>query len=169
MFHDLTSNYPGKIENLKLQGPLRVSSTFFSEAAPKIFLEISCSKISRNSVESTRGGFLFSFQGTDLLIYRNWVAQFWRNYFLEYLRLIALPKSSHRSQIHRKAPVLESLFNKVVGLRLQYRCFLVNIRKFLSAFVLKNICERLLLYTSLVSSTIISWIHTELLLHVQPS
>ena len=41
--------------------------------------------------------------------------------------------------IHRKAPVLESLFNKVAGVipttllkkRLQHRCFPVNIAKFL--------------------------------------
>ena len=48
--------------------------------------------------------------------------------------------------IHRKTPVLESLFNKVARLeaykfmkkRLQRRCFPVNIANFLSKFYLKN-------------------------------
>ena len=49
--------------------------------------------------------------------------------------------------------MLETLFNKATGLqacnfmkkRLEYRCFPVNIAKFLRAPILKNICERLLL------------------------
>ena len=49
---------------------------------------------------------------------------------------------------HRKTLVLESLFNKVAGLkacsfikkRLQNRCFSVNIMKFLRIPLLKNIC-----------------------------
>ena len=47
--------------------------------------------------------------------------------------------------IHRKTPVLESLFNKVEGLyfRLQNRCFPLNIVKFLRTPILKNICELL--------------------------
>ena len=97
-------------------------------------------------------------------VYRKWIAQFWRSYFSGYLRLIAVPKSSRRSikklflkfcNIHRKTPVLESLFNKVAGLRLQHRCFFVNIWKILSTTILKNICERLILCTSLVLSTMI--------------
>ena len=48
--------------------------------------------------------------------------------------------------IHRKTPVLESLFNKVAGLqvcnfikkRLQHRYFLLNIAKFLKTAFLKN-------------------------------
>ena len=46
-----------------------------------------------------------------------------------------------------KTPVLESLFNKVAGLkkRLQHKCFPVNIVKFLKTPILKNIYERLLL------------------------
>ena len=47
--------------------------------------------------------------------------------------------------------MLESLFNKVVGLqacnfikkRFQHRCFPVNIENFLRTPILKNICERL--------------------------
>ena len=60
--------------------------------------------------------------------------------------------SSKFCNIHRKTPVLESLFNKVEGQacnfiekRLQHRCFPVNIAKFLKTPILKNICERLLL------------------------
>ena len=55
--------------------------------------------------------------------------------------------------MHRKTPVLESLFDKVAVLqpsnfikdRLQHRCFPVNIAKFLTAPILKNTCELLLL------------------------
>ena len=55
--------------------------------------------------------------------------------------------------IHRKTPVLESLVNKVAGLkaynfikkRFQHRCFPVNIQKILRTTVLKNIRESLLL------------------------
>ena len=56
-----------------------------------------------------------------------------------------------------KIPVLESLRNKVAGLpacnlikkRLKHRCFPVKFPtfiKFLRATILKNICERLLVY-----------------------
>ena len=58
--------------------------------------------------------------------------------------------------IHRKTPVLESLFDKVAVLqpinfikkRLQHRCFPVNIEKFLKTSILKNICKWLLLLQS---------------------
>ena len=55
--------------------------------------------------------------------------------------------------IHRKTPVLESLFNKVTGLqcnfikmRPQQRCFPVDIAKFFRAPILKKICEWLLMF-----------------------
>ena len=59
-------------------------------------------------------------------------------------------------QFHRNMPVLESLFNKIADLsacsfikkRLQNRCFPVILAKFLRTFILKNICERLLLRSS---------------------
>ena len=38
-----------------------------------------------------------------------------------------------------------SLFCNFIKKRLQHRCFPVNIAKFLRTFILKNICERLLL------------------------
>ena len=55
--------------------------------------------------------------------------------------------------IPRKAPVLESLFNKITGLKacifikkkLKHKCFPVNIEKFLRTPILKNICVLLLL------------------------
>ena len=55
---------------------------------------------------------------------------------------------------HRKLPVLESVFNKVAGVRacnfitkkLQHSCFPAKFAKFLRIPVLKNICKRLLLY-----------------------
>ena len=56
-----------------------------------------------------------------------------------------------------KTHVLEPLFNKDAGLqafraatllkkRLQHKCFTVKFAKFLRALILKNICERLLLF-----------------------
>ena len=51
-----------------------------------------------------------------------------------------------------ETPVLESLFNKghqvcnFIKKRLQHRCFPVIIAKFLRIPILKNICERLLLF-----------------------
>ena len=56
--------------------------------------------------------------------------------------------------IHRKTPVLESLFNNLHAYTsvtlLQrdlcvFRCFPVNIVKFLKTSILKDICKRLLL------------------------
>ena len=44
-------------------------------------------------------------------------------------------------QYSQETPVLESLFYEK---RLQHRCFLVNIAKFLRTPILKNICEQLL-------------------------
>ena len=53
-------------------------------------------------------------------------------------------------KVHTKTPALESLFNKVTGLktciftkrRHQRKCFLAKFSKILRAPVLKNICER---------------------------
>ena len=53
-----------------------------------------------------------------------------------------------------KTPVLDCLFNKAAALqvcnfikkKLQHRCFPVIIAKFLRIPILKNICERLLLF-----------------------
>ena len=55
---------------------------------------------------------------------------------------------------HRKIPVLETVFSKVAGFKacnfitkkVQHRCFPVKFAKFLRIPILKNICERLLLY-----------------------
>ena len=59
-------------------------------------------------------------------------------------------------KFHRKTSVLESLFNKVAGLPscnfikkwLQQWCFPVKFPKLLRTSILKNICERLLLFFS---------------------
>ena len=56
-----------------------------------------------------------------------------------------------KSVLDRKTPALESLFDKVAGLRpaallkkrLQRRCFPINIAKILRTPTLKNICELL--------------------------
>ena len=54
---------------------------------------------------------------------------------------------SHKfCNIYRKAPVLECLLN---GKRLQHRFFSVNIVKFRTP-ILKNICERLLLWVAII-------------------
>ena len=59
-------------------------------------------------------------------------------------------------KFHRKAPVLESLFNNVAGLQacnfikkiLQHWSFPMKFAKFLRTPILKNICKRLLLFVS---------------------
>ena len=64
-----------------------------------------------------------------------------------------MKKAALKNNIHKETVMLESLFNKVAGLkvwnfvlkRLQHRCFPVNMAKFLRAPVMKNTCERLLL------------------------
>ena len=56
-------------------------------------------------------------------------------------------------KFHRKTPVLESLFNKLAGLKvcniiknwLQRRFFLVKFAKLLRTTILKNICQRFFL------------------------
>ena len=61
-------------------------------------------------------------------------------------------------KIHRKTPVLKSLFNKVTDLmacnfikmRLQHRCFPVKFAKFLRTLILKNICKRLFLCKEII-------------------
>ena len=89
-------------------------------------------------------------------------------YTINHRDLLGLFRSSHRrypvekmllkiSQIYRKTPVLESLFTNVAGLRpatllkkiLQHWCVPMKFVKFLGAHILKNICERLLLFVSL--------------------
>ena len=75
--------------------------------------------------------------------------------------LLGLFRSSHRkcsvknyilkiSQISQQNIVLESLFNNVAGFQeiLQHGCFPMKFAKFLRTPILKNICERLLLFVS---------------------
>ena len=64
-----------------------------------------------------------------------------------------MKKAVLKNNIHKKTVMLESLFNKVAGLkvwnfilnRLQHRWFSVNMAKLLRVPVMKNTCERLLL------------------------
>ena len=66
--------------------------------------------------------------------------------------------------IHRKIPVLESLFNRFAGFKtcnvlkktLRDRCFPVNIAKILRTFILTKICEQLLLSFLLLTVNISS-------------
>ena len=71
LFHDLINNCPGKSENLKPQGLLRVLLLLcflFRRSLPKIILESNCFKISQNYIRNTHGRFL---QGIGFHIYRN--------------------------------------------------------------------------------------------------
>ena len=64
------------------------------------------------------------------------------------------PKVLKISQIHKKTPVLESLFNKVAGQNETPKQLLpVNIVKVLRTSFFKNIGERMLLYTAFLSNT----------------
>ena len=63
----------------------------------------------------------------------------------------ATNRSSHHRRAHRKHPCRSLPPTKLQALRpkrLQHRCFPVNIAKSLIPAILKNICERLLLYLS---------------------
>ena len=81
--------------------------------------------------------------------------------FLAWSFICLIIRSNHRrcsikETAQRKTLLLESLFHKIAALqvcnfikkRLQHMCFAVNIAKFLRAPILKNICERLLLYNT---------------------
>ena len=65
------------------------------------------------------------------------------------MEAVALVSRWHSRCYHKIKPVLESLFNKVAGLkawnfiknRLQHSCFPVKFAKFLRTPILKNICE----------------------------
>ena len=67
--------------------------------------------------------------------------------------------------IHRKTPVLESVFNRLAGFktcnflkkRLRHRCFPVDIAKFLKTLILTKICEQLVLSFLLLTVNISSW------------
>ena len=81
------------------------------------------------------------------------------NFFRQRLLNLGFKGLSNRSSVkkfhklHRKTPVLKSLFNKVAGpqacnfikKRFQHRCFPLKCAKFLGTPILKNICERLVL------------------------
>ena len=65
LFYDLINSCPGKSENLKPQGSLRVLLLLcflLRSSPPKLILEVS---ISQNSI----GGFMFWLQDIDLHIY----------------------------------------------------------------------------------------------------
>ena len=49
-------------------------------------------------------------------------------------------------KFHRKTPVLDSLFKRVAGLKINTGAFLWKFAKFLRTSILKNIWERLLLF-----------------------
>ena len=98
-------------------------------------------------------------------IFHTFLAGFWyEGSYINQHNYSLTCRSSHRKcaakkdvlkkfcKFHRKTPVIESLFSKVVGLkdcnftkkRLQHRCFPVKFAKFLRTPILKIIFERLL-------------------------
>ena len=72
---------------------------------------------------------------------------------------IKKPVLKNFRNIHRKTPLIESLFNKVTYLQTcnfiqkgrQRKCLPANIAKFLRASILKNFCERLLLTSEYIT------------------
>ena len=60
-------------------------------------------------------------------------------------------KESVLQVFHRKIHVLESLFKKVAGLK---QVFHVNFAKFLKTPILKNTCERLLLFCTILKTSL---------------
>ena len=83
-----------------------------------------------------------------LTIFDNSISNVWwaPEYTSEGLLLKSFNKFQKQSP--QETPVLESLFNKIVGFNkkmLQHRCFPVKFVKFLKVRILKNICKGLLL------------------------
>ena len=64
-------------------------------------------------------------------------------------------------QFQRKTPVLESLFNKVAGLRVGV--FLWNLQNFSRTSILKNICERLLLKISTLQKKLFIYLFSKIM------
>ena len=119
------------------------------------------SKPSQSNVQDLRAGF----SGTILLVNRSLLRVIpWSTsqrpileFFLGFNKDRAVRSSHHRCfiqkscskkfrNIHRKTPVLESVFNKALckNKRLRHRSFPVNNVKFLRTPIDKNICEGLL-------------------------
>ena len=70
LFHDIIYNCPGKSENLKPQGPLRVLLLCFllSSSPPKLFSKVAVLKFGKIPLETLSVDFCFDI---DLHIYRN--------------------------------------------------------------------------------------------------
>ena len=70
LFHDIIYNCPGKSENLKPQGPLRVLLLCFllSSSLPKLFSKVAVLKFGKIPLETLSVDFCFDI---DLHIYRN--------------------------------------------------------------------------------------------------
>ena len=92
----------------------------------------------------------YRFAHENIKIYSNTFQRFL--FITEHLSDVLRNRSCQKfCNIHRKTPVLESLFNKVPGLKvcnfiktkLQHRYFPVKFAKSLTTPTLKNICERL--------------------------
>ena len=148
-----TKNFPGtkwlKGNSLSLlsgsTSSMRFSSMHMRRVINKVLKGLSiCSKLTRKFIPK-------------------WIQKMFRMFRtpirLTHMANCVLHRSSHSQKffkvealgcsrnIHRKVPVLESLFNKVGGLktwnfiikRLQRRCFPVNIAKFLRAFFMEHL------------------------------
>ena len=142
------------------------SSVFFSEAAPQIILKTSYSNISPNSIEKPAVDFCFScwaytFISIDLCSMLS--LEFWISYFLKYLRLIAVIKSSQRRWSIKKA-VLKN-FAIFTG---KHFCWSPQVNEGVFLWISLKFLEHLLwkclrmaaLCNSTVLSTIIFQLHT---------
>ena len=126
---------------------------------------LTCLKKDKNC-QKTCKGVIFRNAAAKWFLRNFWEKLYWEKIFFTVIfsKFCKKSSSSHQRCSMKKAvlknfaiftgiQLSEYLFDKVVGLqacnfirkRLQYRCFSVNILKFLTTPILKNTCKRLLL------------------------
>ena len=103
-FHGLINNCSSKSENLKPQGSLRTLLLFcflFRSSPRNLFSKVAVLKFRKITWKTPAVDYCFSYR-TKILIsteteLRSMLSlEIWSSYFPEYLRLIAVPKRSHR-------------------------------------------------------------------------
>ena len=140
---------------------------FFRSRSPfRTKMESSSYKILQNSVENTHCVFLFYLQGIELHIYRNWIVQHVALTIIKklFLGIYSIDHFTQKQPLEvfkvRPATLFKRDFNTVI--------FLWTSKNYKNTYcILKNVCKWLLFCTCPVSSTIIFWIHTELLRDIQ--
>ena len=115
-FHDLINNGPGKVKTWfhKVHYAPVSSSVFFSEATPPppqgLLSKVTVLKFHKTPWKTPVVDFCFSCRASTSISTENelrsmFSLEFWRRFFSECLRLLAVPKSSHRRRFIKKAVI----------------------------------------------------------------